>query len=67
LFIVTNATYQVTLHDSDCAESGAKVRLFNRSHKFLYDIFKGYYWENGRFCVFLKLNFEKESIWSGKR
>jgi hypothetical protein len=54
LFIVTNATYQVTLHDSDCAESGAKVRLFYGTGKFLCDIFFMYYWVNGWFCVFLK-------------
>jgi len=59
LFIVTNATCQVTLHDSDCAESGAKVRFFIGMANFFVVFFLKDSWLYVAFCVFLGEIFEK--------
>jgi len=55
LFIVTYATYQVTLLDSDYAESGAKVILFLFVTKLSTVIFWMFDWNLLFFSVFLAI------------
>ena len=43
-------------------KSGAKVRLFYCSDKFISHIFCRYHWENEPFCVFLGVKLKKEQL-----